>query len=59
MAQVVSRRPVTAEAWVTPCGIRGGESDTGTGSSPSSSVSPVHTIPPWLSMLMNHQWSEQ
>jgi hypothetical protein len=42
MTQVVSRRPFTAEAWVrtqvTPCGICGGQSCTGTGFSPSSSV---------------------
>jgi hypothetical protein len=35
MAQAVSRRPVTAEAWVGsrvgPCGICGGQSGTGTG----------------------------
>jgi hypothetical protein len=44
MAQVVSRRPLTAEARVparvNPCGICGGQSDTGTGFSPSSSVFP-------------------
>jgi hypothetical protein len=31
MAQVVSRRPLTAEARVNPCGIRGGKSGTETG----------------------------
>jgi hypothetical protein len=44
MAQVVSRRPLTAEARVrdrvNPCGICGGQSGTGTGFSTSSSVFP-------------------
>jgi hypothetical protein len=46
MAQVVSRRPLTAEARVrarvNPCGICGGQSGTGTGSFPSPSVFPVN-----------------
>jgi hypothetical protein len=44
MAQMVSRRPVTAETRIrsrlVPCGISGGQSDTGTGFSPSTSVFP-------------------
>jgi hypothetical protein len=40
MAQAVSRRPLTAEARVGPSGIYGGQSGTGTGFSPSTSVLP-------------------
>jgi hypothetical protein len=44
MAQAVSRRPLTAEARVrspvSPCEICGGQSGTGTGFFPSSSVFP-------------------
>jgi hypothetical protein len=44
MAQAVSRRPLTAEARVrsrvSPCEIYGGQSGTGSGFSPSTSVFP-------------------
>jgi hypothetical protein len=44
MAQAVNRRPLTAEAWVrsrvSPYGICGGQSSTGTGVSPSTSILP-------------------
>jgi hypothetical protein len=52
MAEVVSRRSLTVEARVRsragPRGICGGQSCTGTGFSPSTSVSPVKFIPPVL-----------
>jgi hypothetical protein len=58
MAQVVSRRPLTAEARVfirvNQCGIYGGQNGNGTGFSPSSSVFPCqYIIPPSLSKLMS------
>jgi hypothetical protein len=42
MAQAVGRRPLTAEARVDPgsAHVGGGQSDTGTGFSPSTSVFP-------------------
>jgi hypothetical protein len=48
-----------AEAQVSQCGIRGGQSGTETRISPSSSFSPVNIIPPWLSILMYHLGDEQ
>jgi hypothetical protein len=49
VAQTVSRRPLTAESRVrirvSPCGICGGRSGSGTGLSPTSSVFPVNIIP--------------
>jgi hypothetical protein len=52
MAQVVSRWPLTAKARVlsrvNPCRFCGGESDIGTGFSPSSSGFPVSIILPGL-----------
>jgi hypothetical protein len=53
VAQVVSRRPLAAEARVGgQASPYGGQSGTGTGFSPSSSVAPVDIIPPWLSILV-------
>jgi hypothetical protein len=55
MVQAVSHRPLSAEArvrtQVSTYGFFGEQTGTGTGLSPSSSVSPVSIIPPWLSIL--------
>jgi hypothetical protein len=52
MAQAVSRRPLTTEARVrsrvSPRGIRGGQSDSGTGLPEYFGFPPVNFIPPVL-----------
>jgi hypothetical protein len=63
MAQAVSRRPLTAKAWVrarvNTCGVCGGQNGTRTGSSQSSSFFPANIIPPWLSTLTYHLGDEK
>jgi hypothetical protein len=63
MAQVVSRRPLTAEARVRPRvnadGICGGHSDTGTGFCRVCRFSSVSIISPTLSKLILSGGEEQ
>jgi hypothetical protein len=59
MAQAVSRRHLTAEAWfrsrVSPCGICGGQSGTGTGFFPQElRFSPVNFIQP----VLHHRFAQ-
>jgi hypothetical protein len=60
MAQVISRRPLTAEsrvrARVNPCGICGGQSGTGTGFPPSSSVFPLSIYHSTVALQTHITW---
>jgi hypothetical protein len=64
MAQVVSPRPLTTKALVraqvSPCGVSGGQSGTGTGFfSELFGFSSVNSIPPSLSILIYHLTDEE
>jgi hypothetical protein len=63
MAQAISCQPLTMDAWVcaqvSPCGICGGQSGTGRGSSKFFSFPLVNIISPWLSTLTYHLGDEQ
>jgi hypothetical protein len=63
MAQTVSCRAVTARPAFAPglvhVGFVVGQSGTGTVFSPSSLVSSVNTIPPWLCILVHNVGEEQ
>jgi hypothetical protein len=59
VAQVVSRRPLTAEDWVSPRVIFVVDKATlGQGFLRVFRFSPVSIIPPWLSILICHPGDE-
>jgi hypothetical protein len=55
LAQAVSRRPFAVDtrvrASVSPCGICGGQNDSGTVSVRVIWLSPVSIIPPWICII--------